>query len=62
MKITVKEYCIRCGICSDLYPELFKFNMDEDRIDAATDEVPAALEEKAKAAAGDCAIAAIFLR
>jgi len=62
MKITIKEYCIRCGLCQDLYPELFKFNHIDDKIGVNYDEVPENLTEKAKNAVADCAVTAIFLK
>ena len=29
MKVEIKEYCVRCGICVGLYPELFAHNFDK---------------------------------
>jgi ferredoxin len=54
------DFCIRCGLCEDLYPELFKLNYDGDKIDILYDEIPAGLQEKAKNAMADCAVTAIF--
>lgn len=63
MKIEIQDYCIRCGLCEDLYPQLFKLNIEDDQIDLTyEDEVPIELEEAAKDARRDCAIAAIFLK
>lgn len=62
MKVTIKDYCIRCGLCEDLYPELFTFNHKDDRIDVKYKEIPEELKEKAKGAAIDCAVTAIFLK
>jgi len=60
MKLEInKEYCIRCGLCEDLYPDLFKRNYEEHCIDILYDEIPAELEERAKQAAEDCAVAMI---
>lgn len=59
MKIKIADYCIRCGICEDLYPELFQRNYSEHCMDLLLDEIPAELEERAKQAAADCAVAAI---
>ena len=56
MKVEIKEYCVRCGICVGLYPELFAHNFDKDCIDVKYDELPAELEETAKNAARDCAV------
>ena len=61
MKAEIKEYCIRCGICVGLYPQLFAHNFEKDCIDVKYDEIPAELEETAKNAARDCAVTAIYL-
>ena len=61
MKLTVKDFCIRCGLCEDLHGELFHFNHKKDAIDIKYEEIPSELEEKAKKAMGDCAIAAIHI-
>ena len=45
MKAEIKEYCIRCGICVGLYPQLFAHNFEKDCIDVKYDEIPAELEE-----------------
>lgn len=62
MKLEIKEFCIRCGMCEDLYPQLFRLNLEEDRIDVLYEEVPAELEDVAKQAIRDCAIAAIHVK
>ncbi len=62
MKIEIKEYCIRCGMCASLYPELFAFNYEDDKIDVLRDPDTAELEQKAKDAVRDCAITAIYLQ
>lgn len=62
MKLEIKEYCIRCGLCEDLYPQLFRLNLTEDRIDLLHDQVPAELEDMARQAIRDCAIAAIHIK
>lgn len=59
MKIQLADYCIRCGLCEDLYPDLFKRNYETHSMDILYDEIPAELEERAKQAAADCAVAAI---
>lgn len=60
MKLEINNnYCIRCGICEDLYPDLFKRNYEEHCIDVLYDEIPKDLEERAQAAAADCAVAMI---
>ncbi len=59
MKIELADYCIRCGLCEDLYPNIFKRNFETHNIDVLYDEIPADLEETVKKAAEDCAVAAI---
>ena len=61
MKIKIKDYCIRCGICVGLYPELFAHNFEDDCIDVLKEPSTDELKEQAKNAAKDCAVTAIFL-
>jgi len=60
MKLQIREFCIRCGMCEDLHPKLFKLNTEADKIDILCDQVPAELEAEAKKAIADCAVTAIF--
>ena len=53
------DYCIRCGLCEDLYPDIFKRNYEDHCIDILFDEIPEELEERARAAQADCAVGAI---
>jgi ferredoxin len=62
MKIKIKDFCIRCGLCEDLYPELYRLNYEKDMIDVLVDEIPDDLMEKVKASIADCAVTAIFLK
>lgn len=62
MRIEIADYCIRCGICQTLYPELFKRNSEEKCFDVLFDEIPEELQEKAQKAAQDCAVAAIRVK
>ena len=59
MKIELADYCIRCGICEDLYPDIFKRNYETHSMDVLHDEIPAELEERVTQAVADCAVAAI---
>ncbi len=61
MRIELADYCIRCGLCEDLYPEIFKRNYKDHCMDVLYEELPPEMEEKAKEAAADCAVAAIRL-
>ena len=62
MKLGIKDYCVRCGLCEDLYPEIFHLNTEKDAVDIKFAEIPLELEEKAKNAIRDCAIAAITVQ
>ena len=59
MRIKIADYCIRCGICEDLYPDMFRRNYEDHCIDILVDEIPTEKEERAKQAISDCAVAAI---
>ena len=59
MKLQISDYCIRCGICEDLYPDIFKRNYETHNIDVLFDEIPSDKEERAEQAVADCAVAAI---
>lgn len=61
MKLNIREHCIRCGLCEDLHPRLFKLNTAEDRVDLLWDVVPPELEDEARQAIADCAVTAIFM-
>lgn len=61
MKIQIADYCIRCGICEDLYPDIYKRNYKEHCMDVLVDEVPEELMERVKKSMEDCAVAAIRL-
>ena len=62
MKISISNYCIRCGICEDLYPDIYKRNYEEHTMDVLCDEVTPELEERVKASIADCAVAAISMK
>lgn len=59
MRIKIADYCIRCGICEDLYPDIFKRNYEDHCMDILVEEIPAEMEERVKQAMADCAVAAI---
>lgn len=59
MKIEIADYCIRCGLCEDLYPDIFKRNYETHSMDVLHDAIPQEMEERAVKAATDCAVAAI---
>jgi len=62
MRLEIKDFCIRCGLCEDLYPELFKLNFAEDKIEAIFEEIPEEYHEKARRAVADCAVTCIFIK
>lgn len=59
MKIELADYCIRCGLCEDLYPDIFKRNYETHSMDVLIEEVPEELAERVQQAVADCAVAAI---
>ena len=59
MKIELADYCIRCGLCEDLYPDIFKRNYETHSMDVLIDEVPEGMVERVQQAVADCAVAAI---
>ncbi len=62
MRIELADYCIRCGLCEDLYPDIYKRNYEKHCMDILHDPIPLELEERAKQSAADCAVAAVRLR
>jgi ferredoxin len=59
MKLSIEDFCIRCGICIDICPELYEMDFEKDEIRILVDEVPESLMEKAKETIKDCAVTAI---
>ena len=62
MKLEIEDFCIRCGICIDVCPELYEMDFEEDEIRIKTDDVPENLMEKAKESIKDCAVGAIHFK
>lgn len=62
MKIRIDEYCVRCGMCIDLAPELFARDIEKDCIEVLVSPVPEKLWQQAVLAARNCAVTAIKLR
>ena len=62
MKLAIEDFCIRCGICIDICPELYEMDFEEDMIRITMDEIPEALMEKAKESIRDCAVSAIHFK
>lgn len=60
MKLNIKDYCIRCGLCEDLYPELFYLDTKLDKVCIKYEEIPDHMKDQAKNAIRDCAVTAIF--
>ena len=61
MKLSIEDFCIRCGICIDICPELYEMDFEKDEIHILVDEVPDSLMEKAKETIKNCAVTAIHL-
>lgn len=61
MKIAISEYCIRCGLCVDLYPDLYRRNYEKHDIEATFLDVPDAQLVRVKQSIQDCAVGAIRL-
>jgi len=61
MKIKIKDFCIRCGICVTLYPELYDMDYVEDMVRVKIDEIPPTQMEKARQSIKDCSVTAIYL-
>ena len=59
MKLSIEDFCIRCGICIDICPELYEMDFEKDEIRILVDDVPESLMEKAKKTIKDCAVTAI---
>jgi len=59
MKLSIEDFCIRCGICIDICPELYEMDFEKDEIRILVDDVPESLMEKAKETIKDCAVTAI---
>ena len=59
MKLSIKDFCVRCGICIDICPELYEMDYEGDVIRIRVDEVPDELMDRAKESIRDCAVSAI---
>lgn len=62
MKLAIEDFCIRCGICIDVCPELYEMDFEEDEVNIKVDEVPEVLMEKAKESIKECAVGAIHFK
>lgn len=60
--VRIADYCIRCGLCIDLHPELFDYDFEEDVIRVLPPAQEAERQEEVKEMAKDCAVAAILVR
>ncbi|MDL2225837.1 ferredoxin [Eubacteriales bacterium OttesenSCG-928-M02] len=55
-----KSGCIRCGVCVDTCPEVFRFGEDQ-RAEPYTNPVPGTHEDHVKQAADSCPTAVIYI-
>ena len=62
MKIKIADYCIRCGLCVDLYPDIYYRNYEGHDINTAFSEIPEEYMERVKESARDCAVGAISIK
>ncbi len=62
MNLEIQDFCIRCGFCVALWPDLYEMDYKEDRVHIKVDEVPESLMEKARDSIRDCAVTAIYLK
>lgn len=60
--IKIAEYCIRCGLCIDLHPELFYFDYENDRILLSQKVQERGSLKEIKDMAADCPVAAIIVK
>jgi ferredoxin len=60
LKLQIKEFCIRCGICITLYPDLYEMDYQEDIIRIKVGNVPENLLKNARQSINDCAVTAIY--
>lgn len=61
MKLKIEDFCIRCGICITLYPELYEMDFIEDLVRIKINKIPPTLIVKARQSIKDCAVTAIHL-
>jgi ferredoxin len=59
LKVKIEDFCIRCGICVTLYPELYEMDYEADQVTLKLVEIPPALAARARQSIKDCAVAAI---
>jgi ferredoxin len=59
MRVKIEDTCTACGLCCDTCPEIFE--MGEDMVEAAVDEVASDYEKAVERAADECPVAAIRL-
>jgi ferredoxin len=62
LKLIIQDFCIRCGICITLYPELYEMDFTEDIVRVKIDEILPIQMEKARQSIKDCAVTAIQLK
>jgi ferredoxin len=62
LKLKIQDFCIRCGICVTLYPELYEMDFIEDLVRVKIDEIPIKQMGKARQSIKDCAVTAIQLK
>jgi ferredoxin len=59
MKLIIEDFCIRCGICADICPDLFELDKKNDVMTVKIDEIPEHLLKGAHEAVEGCAVQAM---
>ena len=59
MKVKVNLFCLKCGWCASLCPEVFQFEPLIDELMCSDEEVPEKLEESVRLCMEACPIGAI---
>lgn len=58
----IAKYCIRCGLCIDLHPDVFQFDYENDCINLSADSGEEKFLPEILEMAKDCPVAAIIVK
>ena len=61
VKVQVTDECIRCGLCVDMCPEVFRMGDEYAEVVMGSAAIPAEHEEAVREAAAECPVAAIVV-
>ena len=59
MKLIIEDHCVRCGLCIDVAPSVFRMDKKKDQLLTRFDEIPTEFEGEARKGIEACAVAAI---